>query len=201
GAPADDGLGVLEGPPPVAGQGAAAAVERRGCGAGVDDRGPVRVVVHRAAAPGRGDRGDGGGQHGPGRHPHGQQPVLDGGSAGARVRARADRRAAWLLVGRLGGGARRGQADQGERPLLRRLAVRRPDHGVAVAALPADPPGGGRLMADEPEQITPELAIRNAARLLRAAELETNLALMERLDELATSWLSLAHLLMEREAV
>jgi len=56
-------------------------------------------------------------------------------------------------------------------------------------------------MADEPEQITPELAIRNAARLLRAAELETNLALMERLDELATSWLSLAHLLMEREAV
>lgn len=52
-----------------------------------------------------------------------------------------------------------------------------------------------------PEPITPDAAIRNAARLLRAAELETNLALMERLDELATSWLSLAHLLMEREAV
>ncbi|MFD8254687.1 hypothetical protein [Streptomyces werraensis] len=56
-------------------------------------------------------------------------------------------------------------------------------------------------MADTPEPITPDGAIQNAARLLRAAELETNLALMERLDELATSWLSLAHLLMEREAV
>ncbi|MFD4264036.1 hypothetical protein ACFWR9_42140 [Streptomyces sp. NPDC058534] len=52
-----------------------------------------------------------------------------------------------------------------------------------------------------PEPVTPDDAIENAARLLRAAELETNLALMERLDELATSWLSLAHLLMEREAV
>lgn len=59
-------------------------------------------------------------------------------------------------------------------------------------------------MADKPEPmapITPDAAIENAARLLRAAELETNLALMERLDELATSWLSMAHLLMEREAV
>lgn len=53
----------------------------------------------------------------------------------------------------------------------------------------------------DPEPVTPDSAIENAARLLRAAELETNLALMERLDELATSWLSLAHLLMEREAV
>lgn len=52
-----------------------------------------------------------------------------------------------------------------------------------------------------PGPITAEGAIENAARLLRAAELETNLALMERLDELATSWLTLAHLLMEREAV
>jgi hypothetical protein len=57
-------------------------------------------------------------------------------------------------------------------------------------------------MPSSPEEpITPDAAIQNAARLLRAAELETNLALMERLDELATSWLSLAHLLMEREAV
>ncbi|MGX1221995.1 hypothetical protein [Streptomyces ambofaciens] len=57
-------------------------------------------------------------------------------------------------------------------------------------------------MAEQPVQpVTPDDAIENAARLLRAAELETNLALMERLDELATSWLSLAHLLMEREAV
>lgn len=51
------------------------------------------------------------------------------------------------------------------------------------------------------EPITPQAAIENAARLLRAAELETNHLLMERLDELATSWLGMAHLLMEREAV
>ncbi|HZF92067.1 hypothetical protein [Streptomyces sp.] len=57
-------------------------------------------------------------------------------------------------------------------------------------------------MSSSPEErITPDAAIENAARLLRAAELETNLALMERLDELATSWLGLAHLLMEREGV
>ncbi|MEU6279743.1 hypothetical protein [Streptomyces sp. NPDC047028] len=56
-------------------------------------------------------------------------------------------------------------------------------------------------MADAPTPTTPIMAIENAARLLHAAELETNLALMERLDELATSWLSLAHLLLEREGV
>jgi hypothetical protein len=57
-------------------------------------------------------------------------------------------------------------------------------------------------MPSSPEdRITPDAAIENAARLLRAAEVETNLALMERLDELATSWLGLAHLLMEREGV
>ncbi|MEV0445848.1 hypothetical protein AB0I84_12905 [Streptomyces spectabilis] len=43
-------------------------------------------------------------------------------------------------------------------------------------------------------------ALAHAARLLEQAELElTNLPLMERLDELAASWLTLAHLLMERE--
>lgn len=42
-------------------------------------------------------------------------------------------------------------------------------------------------------------AVRNAARLLRAAETETNLALMERLDEMASTWLNVAHLLMERQ--
>ncbi|WP_432182045.1 hypothetical protein [Streptomyces sp. NBC_00063] len=52
-----------------------------------------------------------------------------------------------------------------------------------------------------PEPVTPEAAIENAARLLRAAELETNIALMERLDDLAGSWLGMAHLLMEREGV
>ncbi|MGW0495054.1 hypothetical protein ACWD0Z_06325 [Streptomyces sp. NPDC003007] len=57
------------------------------------------------------------------------------------------------------------------------------------------------MTSQVPEPVTPDAAIENAARLLRAAEVETNLALMERLDELATSWLSLAHLLMEREAV
>ncbi|MGW6481310.1 hypothetical protein ACWGDS_26015 [Streptomyces sp. NPDC055059] len=52
-----------------------------------------------------------------------------------------------------------------------------------------------------PSPVTPETAIANAARLLRAAELETNLATMERLDQLAASWLGMAHLLMEREGV
>ncbi|MFE0727936.1 hypothetical protein ACFW2X_06730 [Streptomyces antibioticus] len=55
------------------------------------------------------------------------------------------------------------------------------------------------MTAQTPAQpATVDSALENAARLLRAAELETNLALMERLDELAASWLSLAHLLMER---
>ncbi|MDT0409941.1 MULTISPECIES: hypothetical protein [Streptomyces] len=54
-------------------------------------------------------------------------------------------------------------------------------------------------MAEQP--ITPDVAIETAARLLRAAELETNLAMMERLDDLATSWLSMAALLLEKEAV
>lgn len=48
--------------------------------------------------------------------------------------------------------------------------------------------------------MTPDKAIENAARLLEQAELElTNLPLMERLDELAVSWLQLAALLMEKE--
>ncbi|MEK9524024.1 hypothetical protein MIU24_32325 [Streptomyces venezuelae] len=42
-------------------------------------------------------------------------------------------------------------------------------------------------------------AIDNAVRILQAAEAETNLALMERLDELASSWLAVANLLSERE--
>ncbi|MGH3319868.1 MAG: hypothetical protein ACRDN9_06735 [Streptosporangiaceae bacterium] len=46
-----------------------------------------------------------------------------------------------------------------------------------------------------------EQAIHNAARLLDAAEAETNLALMERLEKLADSWIGLAHLLHERERV
>lgn len=47
--------------------------------------------------------------------------------------------------------------------------------------------------------VTVDEALSNAGRLLQQAELETNLALMERLDQLACSWLSVANLLMERE--
>lgn len=48
--------------------------------------------------------------------------------------------------------------------------------------------------------ISPEDAIANSARLLEQAEMElTNLPLMERLENLATSWLAVAHLVIERE--
>ncbi|MER7953852.1 hypothetical protein [Streptomyces sp. NPDC096030] len=47
--------------------------------------------------------------------------------------------------------------------------------------------------------MTADDAIANAVRILQAAETETNLALMERLDELACSWLTVANLLRERE--
>jgi len=50
--------------------------------------------------------------------------------------------------------------------------------------------------------VTSQEAIENACRLLDQAELElTNLPLMERLDELASSWLSVAALLAEKERV
>ncbi|MFD9632851.1 hypothetical protein [Streptomyces violascens] len=50
--------------------------------------------------------------------------------------------------------------------------------------------------------MTADQAIANAARLLDRAEIElTNLPLMERLDELASSWLQLAAMLLERERV
>lgn len=49
--------------------------------------------------------------------------------------------------------------------------------------------------------MTVDEAVDNAARLLRHAEAETNLALMERLENLADSWLGIAHLLNEREKV
>lgn len=52
-------------------------------------------------------------------------------------------------------------------------------------------------MSDEP--ITVEVAIQSAARLLRNAEVELNLALMERLEKLADSWLGVAALLLQRE--
>jgi hypothetical protein len=43
---------------------------------------------------------------------------------------------------------------------------------------------------------TVDEAIANAARLLRNAELETNLAVMERLERLADSWNAIAHTLL-----
>lgn len=47
--------------------------------------------------------------------------------------------------------------------------------------------------------MTFEQAIENAARILQAAETITDLALMERYEKLADSWLSLANLIRERE--
>lgn len=43
----------------------------------------------------------------------------------------------------------------------------------------------------------PTEAVDNAARLLRAAEVETNPQLMERLDDMAMTWLRMAELLIE----
>lgn len=48
--------------------------------------------------------------------------------------------------------------------------------------------------------VTVEDALDNAVRLLRAAETETNLPLMERLEHLADSWIAVAGLLAAREA-
>lgn len=51
-----------------------------------------------------------------------------------------------------------------------------------------------------PEQpATFDQAIANAQRLLAAAEGETNLSLMERLERLADSWLTLAALINQRD--
>lgn len=49
------------------------------------------------------------------------------------------------------------------------------------------------------EALTVQVALANAARLLRDAEIETNLAMMERVEHLADSWLSMAALLAQRE--
>jgi hypothetical protein len=46
---------------------------------------------------------------------------------------------------------------------------------------------------------TIDTALVAASRLLNAAEMETNLALMERLEKLADSWVSIAGLLVQRE--
>lgn len=52
----------------------------------------------------------------------------------------------------------------------------------------------------DPLPLTCDGALGNAARLLHEAELErSNLALVERLEKLADSWISIANLLRERE--
>jgi hypothetical protein len=55
--------------------------------------------------------------------------------------------------------------------------------------------------APVPAELTSRAALANAARLLDNAELETNLPLMERLEKLADSWISIASMLnsFERE--
>ncbi|MFF0409072.1 hypothetical protein ACFYUY_01380 [Kitasatospora sp. NPDC004745] len=45
--------------------------------------------------------------------------------------------------------------------------------------------------------VTFEMALDNAARILRNAELETNLPVMERLERLADSWIALARTITE----
>lgn len=47
--------------------------------------------------------------------------------------------------------------------------------------------------------LTMDTALHNAARLLHAAEVETNLPLMERLEHLADTWVNIAALLHERD--
>jgi hypothetical protein len=47
--------------------------------------------------------------------------------------------------------------------------------------------------------LTMDTALHNAERLLNAAEVETNLPLMERLEHLADTWVGIAALLHERE--
>jgi hypothetical protein len=55
-------------------------------------------------------------------------------------------------------------------------------------------------MSEQPTQpITVDVALDNAARLLRNAEGETDRHLMERLEKLADSWISIANTLVARE--
>lgn len=52
--------------------------------------------------------------------------------------------------------------------------------------------------ATQEPPLTIDIALANAARLLRNAELETNLPLMERLEHLADSWIAVARTMTER---
>jgi hypothetical protein len=60
-------------------------------------------------------------------------------------------------------------------------------------------------VSDEPdraptaaEPVTADSALANAARLLQNAEMVTDLALMQRLESLADSWIAIARVISER---
>jgi len=55
--------------------------------------------------------------------------------------------------------------------------------------------GEGRAV----EPVTVESALAHAARLLLRAEMETNLAAMERIEALADSWVAIARTVIEKE--
>lgn len=55
------------------------------------------------------------------------------------------------------------------------------------------------ITVNQPDTTTVDIAIANAARLLHNAETVTDLALMERLERLADSWVSIAEFLHERD--
>lgn len=68
-----------------------------------------------------------------------------------------------------------------------------PDECYPLGAKPLRP-----TLIESPPNL--DEALRNAARLLRAAETETDRGLMERLEKLADSWIGLASLLTQRDA-
>lgn len=55
------------------------------------------------------------------------------------------------------------------------------------------------MSEQQTEQVTVDSALANAARILHHAEGETDRHLMERLEKLADSWISIAGVLMQRE--
>lgn len=69
-----------------------------------------------------------------------------------------------------------------------------------MTASPAEPEGQAASPAQSAKSaLTCDGALANASRLLQAAEIETNLPLMERLEKLADSWVTIAALLQQRE--
>lgn len=49
--------------------------------------------------------------------------------------------------------------------------------------------------------MTPKTAVDNACRLLQAAEVETNPVTMERLDEMAMTWMRIAEFLADHSEI